>query len=340
MRRKKIMRAALLLVLCLLMSGCRSRTTISHPAAPDNPGETPADSVGTFAGFLPANNPESDRDPDEHEKNVESGDRTKENPEASRKEYDENRPAEILPGAELTVQESGKGIGFSGSGEDEDRTATKLNSEAENTATRTVPAGEAEQKGTSENAEKADSAATYFSVLLHERTGSLFECQRLTVYWETVDDHLTVSKTSPEHTLILQAGAYDVSARLLESNLRIDDGWIGRKNPGVIVKAVSRNILGEGVHSREAARRVYAALLGREGWPALDAVRNKRVLLLSEELLESPHLRLAAALMIAKSAGPDLFADVQVDEALAMLEEEATGHVPDGIFYYTNQGGF
>ena len=149
MRRKKIMRAALLLVLCLLMSGCRSRTTISHPAAPDNSGETPADSVGTFAGFLPANNPESDRDPDEHEKNVESGDRTKENPEASRKEYDENRPAEILPGTERTVHESGEGSGFSGSGENPDQSAAKLNPSAERSAVRTVAAGEAEQKGVS-----------------------------------------------------------------------------------------------------------------------------------------------------------------------------------------------
>ena len=340
MKRKKTMRSVLLLVLCLLLSGCRTRTNLAGPAAPDGSGEKPADSPGILAGSLPEISPVPDEEPDEQEKNGEPGGRTKENPEASRKEYDESRPAEILPGTGRTVYDSGEGSGFAGAGEDTDRTAAKLNAEAGQTAVRTVPAEEADRKGTSEEAEEADSAMSYYSVLLKERTGSLFECQRLTVYWETAEDHLTVFKTSPEHRLILEAGANDVSARLTESSLRVDDGWIGRKNPGIIVKAVNRNTLGSGVYSADAARNVYAALLRREGWAALDAVKNKRVLLLSEELLEAPHLRLAAMLIIAKTAGPDLFADVNPDDALAMMGEEATGQIPEGIFYYTDQGGF
>jgi ABC-type Fe3+-hydroxamate transport system substrate-binding protein len=162
----------------------------------------------------------------------------------------------------------------------------------------------------------------------------------MNVYWETPEDHLTVFKTSPEHALILEAGAYDVSARLLEGNLRVDDGWIGRKNPDIIVKAVSRKVLGTGVPSSAAARKVYTELLAREGWSALGAVKNGRILLLSEERLEAPHLRLAAALMVARTASPDLFADVSIGDALAMLGEEAAGTAPDGIFYYTGQGGF
>ena len=334
MRRKKTLRAALLLVLCLLLSGCRVRTGMDSPAPPDDPRERAADSPGVPAGSLPEGSAERDA----AEKDAESGDRTRENPEASRKEYDENRPAEILPGTERTVHGSGEGDGFAGAGEGAEHTAAKLNPGAGQTATQTVPAEEADRKGTSENAEEADSAASYYSVLLQERTGSLFECQRLTVYWETAEDHLTVFKTSAEHRLILQAGANDASARLPESNLRVDDGWIGRKNPGVIVKAVKNGILGASVYSADAARGVYAALLSREGWPALDAVHNRRVLLLSEDLLGTPELRLAAALIIAKTASPDLFADVKTDEALAMLAEEATGQVPGGIFYYTEGG--
>ena len=336
MKRKKILRAALLLMLCLLLSGCRVRTNLNSPETANNPGDQAADASGIAAGSLPEGSAEGE----EQEKNGESGDRTRENPEASRKEYDESRPAEIVPGTERTVHGSGEGDGYAGDGEGADRTAAKLNAEAGQAATQTVPAEEAEQKGTSDNAEEADSAASYYSVLLEERTRSLFECQVATVYWETAEDHVTVFKTSPEHRLILQAGADDVAARLLESNLRVDDGWIGRKNPGVVVKAVGRGILGANVYSADAARGVYAALLGREGWAALDAVRNKRVLLLSEELLGTPELRLAAALMVAKAASPDLFTDVKMDEALPMLAEEATGQIPGGIFYYTELGGF
>ena len=337
MKMKKLTMAALLLVLCLLLSGCRTRTRLSGPAMPDDAGEQASDSL---AGSLPEDIPDGEKDPDKQEKNGESRGQTKENPEASRKEYDENRPAEILPGTERTVHESGEGSGFSGSGENPDQSAAKLNPSAERSAVRTVAAGEAEQKGVSEEAEQADSAFSYYTVLLQDRMGSLFECKRMNVYWETPEDHLTVFKTSPEHALILEAGAYDVSARLLEGNLRVDDGWIGRKNPDIIVKAVSRKVLGTGVSSSAAARKVYTELLAREGWSALGAVKNGRILLLSEELLEAPHLRLAAALMIARTASPDLFADVSIGDALAMLGEEAAGTAPDGIFYYTGQGGF
>lgn len=340
MKKRIILRAALLLALCLLLSGCRMRTSLNSPAVPDSPGERAADSSGSTAGSLPEDGPESEGTPDEQEKNGDADGRTKENPEASRKEYDEDRPAEILPGTGRSVHESGEGSGFAGSGENTDRTAAKMNAEADQPATRTVPADSAEQKGTAEDAEEAESAASYYAVLLREKTESLFECQRLTLYWETAEDHVTVFKTSPEHRLILETGVNDVSARLMETNLRVDDGWIGRKNPGIIVKTVNRNTLGSGVFSADAARGVYAALLSREGWAGLDAVKNKRVLLLSEEMLEAPHLRLAAMLMIAKTANPDLFADVKAGDALAMLAEEATGQIPEGIFYYTDQGGF
>ena len=146
-------------------------------------------------------------------------------------------------------------------------------------------------------------------------------------------------KTSLEHSLILSAGAYDVSARLLAENLRVDDGWIGRKNPGVIVKVVDKSVLGAGVSSAGKAQAVEKALLARDGWEAMDAVRGGRVLLLSEELLTAPYLQLAAALAVAKTAQPALFSDVDMEKALAMLAEEAAGSVPAGIYFYNGQGG-
>ena len=337
MKMKKTAQIILLVILCLAVSGCRTRTGISGQTELDDRDDRTGETAASVSGSLSGD--EADNSTDEQEKNDESGEQTKENPDASRKEYDESRPAEILPGTERTVHNDGDGCGFSASGADTDLTVAKLSQEAEKTATQTVPAEEAEQKGVSEDAAEADSAVTFYSVLLQDRMGSLFECQRLNVYWETKEDHVTVFKTSPEHNLILEAGAYDVSARLLETNLRVDDGWIGRKNPGVIVKVTERGALGSGVTSAETARGIYTGLISRDGWPAVDAVRNGRVLLLSEELLEAPHLRLAAMLMIAKTANPELFADISIDHALEMLAEEATGSIPAGMFYYNGQGG-
>ena len=337
MKIKKAAQFALLLILCLAVSGCRTRTGISGQTGADESENPAGKSALSLSGVLPAD--ETGDSGAEQEKNEASGEQTKENPEASRKEYDESRPAEIIPGKERTVHGAGEGGGSAAYGEDTERMAAKLSEDAEKPATQTVPADEAEQKGVSEDAAEADSAMTFYAVLLQERTDSLFECQRMNVYWETKEDHVTVFKTSAEHNLILNAGAYDVSARLLEGNLRVDDGWIGRKNPGVIVKVTERNVLGTGVASDEAARKKVAELISREGWSAMDAVRNGRVLLLSEELLEAPHLQLAAMLMIAKTAYPEFFGEISVDHALEMLAEEATGSIPAGIFYYSSQGG-
>lgn len=333
MKIRRIGWLPLLLALCLLLSGCRTRTAGSGALA--QPGETET------AAPAPSPRPgtEESRPAEEGENGGETGDRTRENPEAARKEYDENAPAEIVPGTERTVQAEGEGNGASAAGENAEKAAARLNEHAEETAVQTVAADRAEQRGVSEDAAEADSAMTYFTVLLQDRLGGLFECQRLSVYWETARDHETVFKTSLEHSLILNAGAYDVSARLLAENLRVDDGWIGRKNPGVIVKMVDAGVLGPGVSSAGAAGKIYADLLARSGFSAMDAVRNGRVLLLSEALLEAPYLQTAAMLAIAKTAYPALMADVDLDRALRMLTQEAAGGAPAGIYWYRGQEG-
>ncbi len=94
----------------------------------------------------------------------------------------------------------------------------------------------------------------------------LFECQRFYIYWETAEDYHTVHKSSDEHQIILNAGAYDVSAKLQNDALIVDDGWIQRKDPGVIVKVVERSVLGSGVSSTRQAETVCGALKTREGW--------------------------------------------------------------------------
>ena len=67
----------------------------------------------------------------------------------------------------------------------------------------------------------------------------------------------------------------------------------------------------------------------------MDAVKNRRVLLLSQELLEAAYLQTASMLLIAKTAYPDLFSDVEADQALTMLSEEAAGKLPTGIYYFS-----
>ena len=334
MKNRKAGCLLLLLLLCLVLTGCRTRTTGKDASSPGSENQQGAAIHPQASGSRPDGGSEPSEPDDGQNQAESSGRRTRENPEASRKEYDENAPAEIVPGTDQAVHGDGEGNGSFAQGNSEKDAVSKLSDTAEETAEQTVAADEAEQAGVSEDAAEADSAMTYYTVLLADRMGSLFECQRMHVYWETAEDHVTIHKTSPEHSLILNAGAYDISARLLPENLHVDDGWISRKNPGVIVKLVNSGILGRGVSSTAAAQKVYADLLSREGWLSVDAVRNRRVILLSEELMEAPHLQLAAMLAIARTGHPDLLADLEPDKALEMLSTEATGSIPTGIYYY------
>ena len=336
---KRALTLLLILGLALCLTACRTRTSGSgghETEAPASAGVTTDEAEGQReTDGAAAAGPGEMADPAAQD-GGEPGEEPRENPDASRRAYDEDAPAEVVPGTEHLLHGDGEGSGkpADAPGEEDGERVPRLNEQAGETATQTVAAREAEEKGVSEDAEAADSAMTWYTVLLHDRMGSLFECQRATVYWETAEDHVTIHKTSLEHALLLNAGTGDVSARLLLENLRVDDGWVVRKNPQVIVKVVDSGVLGSGTVTTGAAEAVYRSLCAREGWQAVDAVRNRRVLLISRELLEAPHLQLAAMLLIDWTAHPDLFADVDADEALQRLSVEATGLMPAGIFYY------
>ena len=339
LKLKKVLLLLLALCLALALSGCRRRTGagLQDPRAGASPGITEDARPGNQPSPESDHAAETDPDPSGDKNSDEPGGLTRENPDASRKEYDENAPAEIVPGTDRLLHSEGEGNGASTADAEAETAVPQVNDRAEETAVRTVAAEVAEQTGVSEDAEAADSALTYFSVLLHDRMGSLFECQRLNLYWETAQDHVTIHKTSPEHTLILDAGCYDVSARLLPENLLVDDGWITRKNPGIIVKIADSSILGSRIGSSRNAAALYERLRSRDGWSAIDAVKNDRILLLSGELLEAPYLQTAAMVLIARTANPSLFPEVDPDEMLRMLTEEATGTLPTGIYYYRKE---
>ena len=262
---------------------------------------------------------------------------TQENPDSSRKEYDENASVEVIPGTDRALAVPGEGTSATLNDMEAEIRSIRISDASSDTATQTVAASDSEKAGVSADADSADSILTYYTVLLRDRVDSLFECQRLSVYWETVEEHVTIHKSSAEHALILGAGTYDVSSRLLPENLRVDDGWVVRKDPGMIIRIVDNSILGADVHSASSARSVLRELLSRNGWATIDAVRNERVLLLSSHLLETPSLRTAASLLIAKIAYPALFEDVDPGDALQALAEEETGIVPTGLFYFTGK---
>lgn len=303
----------LVLLAVLQLSGCGIR--VRTPEAP-LPAEDPASEQETVTEEQPQIIPE--------EPEIDPNRPSEEDPESDRREFSEDADAELSSDAEtvIIIEETEtpapQGAAQEGSGG--------------HTATETVPDQQAEEQGVADDAEVAETALQYYQTLLDSRLGELFECKRLYVYWETPEDYQTVSKTSAEHQVILLAGAYDVSAKLLPDALTVDDGWVLRKNPGAIVKCVESGLLGRDVLAVSAAQTVRENLLAREGWNAMDAVKSGTVLLLSQELLRSPAGQTAAAVYLAKTMYPAQMSDIDPDEALRLLMQESAGTEPGGIY--------
>ena len=333
MKGKRTVKARLLLmlpVLLMLLGACRVRTSPEASGGRDGP---QAGTVSAGQEPPPEGAPAAEAAEGEPEA-ADSGEKSRENPESDRKEYDETADTEVIPGASHRAvgEETGS---FAGTGNPEaEQRESQLDDGAEKSATRTVTAGEAERLGVAEDAKTAETAADYYRVLLEDRLGTLMECKRLNVYWETAAEWRTVYRTSPEHRMILAAGCYDAAGRLTEERLQVDAGWVARKNPDVIIRVAPAGVLGSGVYTADAAKDLREEMLRREGWSGIRAVQEGRLALIAPEMTEAPHLRLAAELLIARTAYPELFGDLDVEEALKALAEEATGSIPDAVFFY------
>lgn len=235
---KKIFFFCVLTALLLSLSGCRSRTTLAPRGADKSAVSETTDDV--FSG-------------DAQPENVgETGGETVDDPLADRAEYDETARAELLDNQTRSVHGDGDGGGLPHSQNRPEDSAMQLSGDAALTATRTLPAEEAERLGVSESAPVAETAQRYYDALLQSRVQTLFECKKLNVYIETPNAFVTVHKTSDEHALVLAAGGYDVAAKRAENDLTVDGGWVQRKNPDFIVKWVDASVLGENALGTEA----------------------------------------------------------------------------------------
>ena len=250
---KKTLFLLLLLSLFLTASGCRRRTTTAAPIPQSVADAQPLGDDSPSRAAPQTSSPDAAPDSE-----------TVENPDSPRREYDENAAAGIDFTAHHPIQGDGEGGGQPLSGGEVRQTATQFDDKASLPVTMTLPDDDAERIGTANDAQTAETATQYYTALLSSRLGKLFECQRLSVYWETGDDHVTIGKTSKEHALLLSAGAYNAASRRAEDMLIVDDGWIERKNPDAIVKVVPDSVLGGGVFLTESAQSIRHALLTRK----------------------------------------------------------------------------
>ena len=295
----------LFLFFSLFLGGCRTRILEDCPAS--------APSAAPSPEARPETPEESLTDPDGP---------VQEDPASQNRIFDEHAPADILDNRDRLLHTEGEGAGLYTLQEDS-LPADRIRDGGDLTARQTVDSQDAERMGISDTAPAAESALIYYTVLLQDRLGTLFECKRLNLYLEMPEDHLTVFRPSPEHAMIQECSLYDVSARLLEENLRVDDGWISRKNPDIMVKVVSG----------PATSRQMEDFRARPGLQETNALKSGRVLLVSESMLTSPCRQTIVKLKIAAMAYPDLFADMDLNQASRMLMAEEGSPLPESALY-------
>lgn len=335
---KRLILFLLSAALMLAMSACRTRTTTIPDIKPTATeagldGQTTAPDTTDIAENMPS----SAAAPAYENPQPEQTESPEHDPSAERREYSPDADAELTPDAQTPLVKPVAAQPEAESAPAPDAAAADGGGieaeEADKTATQSVPEEDAENTDAADDAPAAETQLNYYKTLLDDRLGSMFECEKLYIYWETSTDYTTVFKSSDEHQLILDAGAYNVSAKLMEDSLTVDDGWVCRKNPGMVVKVVSQDILGDSVTATAAAGAARDALLAREDWAGLDAAESGKILVVSELLLKTEERRTAAALYLAKAMYPALFADIDPGEALRQLAQEA-GASANGIFVF------
>ncbi|MCL2593375.1 MAG: hypothetical protein FWD82_08445, partial [Defluviitaleaceae bacterium] len=72
------------------------------------------------------------------------------------------------------------------------------------------------------------------------------------------------------------------------------------------------------------------AIISRAGWGAIEAISNNRIILLSEQMLESDETQLVAKLLISRLMYPTLFSDIDIDS----LIDELMGQT-EGVYVYS-----
>jgi len=157
--------------------------------------------------------------------------------------------------------------------------------------------------------------------VLNRGLGSLFECQRLYVYFEHLHDFYTINRNSHLHNLVIDSGGFNAAVRRGNDALVVDPQWVTRQNPSLIIRTVTSDILGQNINDTGRPQALRNEILNREGMESVTAITNRRILLLSYELFETYEGRLIAKLHIAHAMYPTLFAGVNLQE----LYEEIAG---------------
>lgn len=159
---------------------------------------------------------------------------------------------------------------------------------------------------------EAEEYIQYYQSVLGETTQRLKNVSsRVRVYAESYRDYSTVARGSGADTLLDLAGVDNIALSQPVPFPTISPEWVVDQNPQVILKASSSQWLkmGYNITDLDAVVAFRQGIMNRPAWSRIDAVKNNRVFLLSNEIWTGPRAPVGI-LTIARWCYPDLFADI------------------------------
>lgn len=164
--------------------------------------------------------------------------------------------------------------------------------------------------------------------------------ERTQVYFESWDDYKSAAKGSGYNEKINLAGGISIFEDATPEYPVVNPEEILIKNPDVVVKLIGSGKLAFGGYEDSdtaKVKEVYQAMTSRTGWQNLDAVKENRVHILSNDIFGGPEYILGT-LYLSKWLYPDEFKNIEPEEIhqryISQFQNLDFDVKKDGIFAY------
>ena len=153
----------------------------------------------------------------------------------------------------------------------------------------------------------------------------------------------TIGRHGSGHPLIAKAGGDNLAADLPMESPKVSAEWIAESNPEAIIAGVlGKDFSGysaDAAAAEENLKDVWRRLAEDRALKETDAVRNRRILVLSHDVKQGPAYVVGMA-YIAKFLYPELFRDVMPESIAREYFEKWCGLPYRGVFAYSLLEGF
>ncbi|MGO5064821.1 ABC transporter substrate-binding protein [Clostridium sporogenes] len=188
--------------------------------------------------------------------------------------------------------------------------------------------------------EKADEYIAFINKNLNmvkERVKNIKPEERLKVYWEGYSDYKSVSKGSAGDEMLNLAGLENLAGKEPVAYPQVNKEWIIEKNPQVVIKVAKSTVpLGYEKTDTKPIEDYKSKITNRTGWDKLDAVKNNKVYVISNEIGTSTR-SVVGICYLAKWCYPDKFKDLDPEKVHKELIEKFYNLEYKGTWAYPNK---